>query len=459
MNLILKIARLLLIASLLAAAAPVRAQAAGAVYVVQPGDTFFGIARQFGLTLEVLQAANPTVNPDRIQIGQTLVIPGFEGLIGTLATHLLAPGESLDSLALRLGLRRETLIRLNRVVNPERLYVNQPIVIVDPADGGTPIATGRSSSDGSLLRLAAAHKLNPWALAALNRLPHPAALPPGAAVAIPGGEVPLNGLPAPLRSLSLGPFPLEQGRTLAVKIESDEGVTAAGQLGDWLLTFNADPADARQLAALVGVHRFAQPDLYPLTIVATDTAGAVAHFVQAVPVRQGRYGSEQLNVNPATLDPVVTQPEDERIQAAVRPNSPQRWWDGLFQLPSVGVIRSWFGTLRSYNGGPFNAYHTGVDFSGAEDRPITAPAPGVVVLAEALTVRGNATLIDHGWGVYSGFWHQSSILVAVGDRVETGQIVGYQGATGRVTGPHLHWELLVGGNRVDPLQWTEMAFP
>jgi murein DD-endopeptidase MepM/ murein hydrolase activator NlpD len=74
-------------------------------------------------------------------------------------------------------------------------------------------------------------------------------------------------------------------------------------------------------------------------------------------------------------------------------------------------------------------------------------------------VRGNATLIDHGWGVYSGYWHQSVIQVKGGDQVDTGQVIGFNGATGRVTGPHLHWELWVGGVQVDPLQWTEVPFP
>ena len=61
--------------------------------------------------------------------------------------------------------------------------------------------------------------------------------------------------------------------------------------------------------------------------------------------------------------------------------------------------------------------------------------------------------------MYSGYWHQSSMLVEVGQRVETGQILGYNGATGRVTGPHLHWELYVGGRQVNPLTWTELLFP
>jgi murein DD-endopeptidase MepM/ murein hydrolase activator NlpD len=88
-----------------------------------------------------------------------------------------------------------------------------------------------------------------------------------------------------------------------------------------------------------------------------------------------------------------------------------------------------------------------------------APAPGRVVLAEMLKVRGNTTIIDHGWGIFTAYLHQSEIQVSVGDRVETGQIIGLVGGTGRVTGPHLHWEVWVGGVPVDPIEWTERAFP
>jgi murein DD-endopeptidase MepM/ murein hydrolase activator NlpD len=76
-----------------------------------------------------------------------------------------------------------------------------------------------------------------------------------------------------------------------------------------------------------------------------------------------------------------------------------------------------------------------------------------------LTVRGNATIIDHGQGIFTGYWHQEEIDVKVGDRVEPGQLIGLIGATGRVTGPHLHWEIWVNGVQVDPIQWLENTYP
>ena len=137
----------------------------------------------------------------------------------------------------------------------------------------------------------------------------------------------------------------------------------------------------------------------------------------------------------------------------------QRYFDGLMGLPSPGAITSQFGTRREYNGGELKSFHSGTDFGGGPGSQIVAPAAGVVVLAETLPVRGNATIIDHGWGVTTGYWHQTEIYVAVGDVVAAGQVIGTVGSTGRSTGPHLHWEMWVGGVQVDPMQWARQSFP
>jgi murein DD-endopeptidase MepM/ murein hydrolase activator NlpD len=82
-----------------------------------------------------------------------------------------------------------------------------------------------------------------------------------------------------------------------------------------------------------------------------------------------------------------------------------------------------------------------------------------VVFAGPLTVRGNATVIDHGWGIYTAYDHQSEVFVNPGEYVEPGQLIGLGGATGRVTGPHLHLEVWVGGVKVDPIDWLQKSFP
>ena len=108
----------------------------------------------------------------------------------------------------------------------------------------------------------------------------------------------------------------------------------------------------------------------------------------------------------------------------------------------------------------FDRYHTGADLGGAPiGTPIYAPADGVVVDTGLLDARGYITIIDHGWGVYTGYWHQSAIFVRPGDTVTAGQQIGTIGNTGRSTAPHLHWEMRVHGVVVDPMQWVREEMP
>ncbi|MDO8752918.1 MAG: M23 family metallopeptidase, partial [Anaerolineales bacterium] len=143
-------------------------------------------------------------------------------------------------------------------------------------------------------------------------------------------------------------------------------------------------------------------------------------------------------------------------------------WQGEFNIPVAlpFCIKDWFGIRRTYLGQgtdiKLNGFHSGVDYGiCSESNPydIYAPAPGTVVFTALLTVRGNATIIDHGWGVYSGFWHQEESYVTVGQYMKTGELIGKIGDTGRVTGAHLHWELWVNGIQVDPLDWLIQTYP
>jgi murein DD-endopeptidase MepM/ murein hydrolase activator NlpD len=457
--------RFVVVVSLLAliSVAPTAAvRVAGPVYIIQPGDTLYDIALSFGLTVDALEAANPGVRPAALAIGNALTIPGYEGISGTLATHSLLAGESIDSLSLRRGLERSTLVRLNRLVNPHLVFIGGNMVVVEEADAGPALETGhmRAAEAGQgLLALAARQGYNSWALAAANRLVGPARLTPGSAALLPGGERPTTALVYPLLDLIVSPSAV-QGRTVAITAVADSAVSVNGRLGGAELNFQSDGTGPMRYVALQGINRLLPPNLYPLQITAAMADGTSVAFSQAVPVRGGNYlYDDPLRVDPTTLDPAVTGPEFELIRSLVAGVTPHRQWNGRFVLPSVGSLRSIYGSLRSYNGGPYDSFHTGVDFSGGEDRAITAPASGVVVYTGALDVRGNATLIDHGWGIYTGYWHQSVIHVQVGQRVETGQVIGFNGATGRVTGPHLHWELWVGGQQVDPMQWVEAALP
>jgi murein DD-endopeptidase MepM/ murein hydrolase activator NlpD len=123
-----------------------------------------------------------------------------------------------------------------------------------------------------------------------------------------------------------------------------------------------------------------------------------------------------------------------------------------------GAANSRFGTRSVFNG-EARAPHAGADFSAALGQPIKAPNAGLVVAARPLYYSGNTVILDHGLGLYSMLAHLSRIDVHEGDRVAAGDVVGLVGATGRVTGPHLHWALRVGGARVDPLSALALLGP
>ncbi|MBI3760416.1 MAG: peptidoglycan DD-metalloendopeptidase family protein [Chloroflexi bacterium] len=453
------------------------AQSSGPAYVIQPGDTLFAIAQRFGTTVDELEAANPGVNPNALIVGGRLIIPGFPNVSGTLQFHVVELGETLDSIARRFSIARDDLVRLNRIVNPKAIYLGQSLVY---AQGSTPPKTQGERlrllpEGGTLAAFAAAANMNPWALATLNSLASPALTLDGHPILIPDPAV-SNGLPWPLTSFSVNPPAGTQGRTLEIKIEASQPITLTGTFAQFgAATPSADVSpraclypfhtlhfatEADAAVALQGVCALAEPGTYEISLTATDQAGSGVDFSQLILVTAGSYAKEELRVAPETLDPAIVQPEVEAVRAVATGFTPTRTWDGVFKAPSQGDFRSYFGTRRSYNGGPFDSFHGGLDYSGPIGTPITAPAPGVVVLVEPnFKVYGGVTFIDHGWGVYTGYLHQSKIEVAVGDRVSTGQEIGQVGNTGRVTGPHLHWEVWVGGIQVDPLEWLERSFP
>lgn len=142
-----------------------------------------------------------------------------------------------------------------------------------------------------------------------------------------------------------------------------------------------------------------------------------------------------------------------RINAARRIASQSRGWSQPFLWPVTGRISTLFGSQRIYRNGEAGAYHSGVDVARPSGTAIVAPADGVVTLAaeRPFTIEGNLLMIDHGMGLNSAFLHLSRIDVAVGQAVRRGQPIGAIGATGRATGPHLHWGMKWRDARIDPL--------
>jgi murein DD-endopeptidase MepM/ murein hydrolase activator NlpD len=448
---------------------PVAAQSSGPVYIVQPGDSLSSIAVRFNVSMAELMESNGITDPNQLDAGQQLIIPGLEGIDGILDTEVINFGDSYRSLLRRSQVPDQLFRKLNRIVSPSEFYVGASMII--PAREGQQDLAKRLTpkANESLLELAVMQDTDVWTLAAINDLQGSWDALPGDTLYAPGdgSGVTSSGLPSAFISAEIRDLPLKQGGTGMIKVSTASGVTLGGILVDHQLHFFS-MEDGTQVA-LQGIHALLEPGVYPLRLDATLPDGSQQSFEQSVLVVSGNYPEDPiLYVDPATIDPAATEPELQQLLAVVAEISPQKLWTGDFFSPASlyaesTYFTSRYGSRRTYIGEgtdlKIQGFHTGLDFGGGVGLPITAPAAGRVVFAAPLMVRGNATIIDHGWGVFSGFWHQSKINVQVGEMVDQGQVIGEVGGTGRVTGAHLHWELWVNGVQVDPLDWLNQTYP
>jgi murein DD-endopeptidase MepM/ murein hydrolase activator NlpD len=215
--------------------------------------------------------------------------------------------------------------------------------------------------------------------------------------------------------------------------------------------------DGARWWAMIGVGAFSEPGVAPIAIAYNPADGSPQTTVESsIAIVDREFPVENIELDDSTsslLDPAIVNNEEALRATIFSGYTTQRLWDGFFQAPGAGAISSSYGIARSYNSGPVTSYHRGTDFIGAEGDPVYAAAAGRVVFAEALQVRGNAVIVDHGVGVFTTYNHLSAINVAEGEMVSAGQLIGQIGATGLVTGPHLHWEVVVRGVEVDGELW------
>ena len=173
-------------------------------------------------------------------------------------------------------------------------------------------------------------------------------------------------------------------------------------------------------------------------------------------VIDGGYPFETLQVEPSKVSPNPEQQkritkEYREAMAIYDRFTPQRYWSSPFALPMASPITSAFGTARLFNG-TLNSFHSGTDFKAKPGTRVLAVNDGIVVLAEERYYAGNSIIIDHGEGLYSCYYHLSRMDVKVGKKVVKGEELGLSGGTGRVTGPHLHFAVMLQGVQVDPMQ-------
>lgn len=205
--------------------------------------------------------------------------------------------------------------------------------------------------------------------------------------------------------------------------------------------------DGERWIAIVGIDLKTKPGQQQLVLANGGQIG--------FEVRSKRYEEQHITlrnksqVNPAPAQLARIQRELDAQLAAYAEFSPRQPSNLLLDRPVPGALSSAFGLRRFFNGEERNP-HSGLDFAAATGTPIKAPAAGKVILTGDYFFNGNTVFIDHGQGLISMFCHLSHIDVSLGDEVERGGLIGKVGATGRATGPHLHWNISLNGNRVDP---------
>lgn len=199
----------------------------------------------------------------------------------------------------------------------------------------------------------------------------------------------------------------------------------------------------------------------PLVVqIAPPGAAAVAYRIAVTPRDwpiERIEGVPPQTVNPPPAIAARIEREQAEVTAARARNDARADFAQAFVWPAQGRISGRFGNQRVYNGTP-RAAHSGMDIAAPAGTPVKAPAAGIVTFAKpGLYLTGGTVLLDHGHGVSSNFLHLSRLDVRVGDRIEQGQVIGAVGATGRATGPHLHWGMNWFDVRIDPLLLLEKA--
>ncbi len=205
---------------------------------------------------------------------------------------------------------------------------------------------------------------------------------------------------------------------------------------------------------LLGIDMDTKPEKYGIRFVATDGRGKGISQTTSIKVTKADFAVQKITLprsmvelDSKTLERVNL--ESKRLKELFQTFWNERTWKGAFIHPVEGELSGAFGTRRIINGQP-KSPHTGVDLRAEEGTPVRASNNGRVALVDDLFFSGRSVILDHGWGLYSMYFHLSEARVREGDRIPKGGELGRVGSTGRSTGAHLHWGIILNGARVDP---------
>jgi murein DD-endopeptidase MepM/ murein hydrolase activator NlpD len=257
-------------------------------------------------------------------------------------------------------------------------------------------------------------------------------------------------------SLSWAPEDPAQGDVLRFRVELPEEMQIIrGTLAGGALLFSPRRGLPGSWEALGGIDADKEPGRYEVALWISPRQGGRERAVRdQIRLRPRAFGKEEFKLPDSMVhlgkEAGKRVEREKKITDALWPRTtPERMWEGPFLVPVQGTPGSPFGLRRWINGEP-RSFHTGEDIQAPEGAPVLASNRGRVCLVGDFFFGGKSVFVDHGQGLYTMYFHLSEILVQSGGEVRKGQILGRVGATGRATGPHLHWGVRLGGARVDP---------
>jgi murein DD-endopeptidase MepM/ murein hydrolase activator NlpD len=253
---------------------------------------------------------------------------------------------------------------------------------------------------------------------------------------------------------------LEPGEVLKITLRAEAGIQQAHFRFSGEKNSLCKDEESGDLFAFLGLDLELSPGSYPLNVTAQFQDGTLSTLTREIDVVSKEFPVERLRVDPKYVTPPAEAQERIRLEAQLLRSiyagfSPDWLGEGSFVLPTEGRVNPNFGRRRVFNDLP-RSPHSGVDISSPQGTPVLASNSGRVVLTRGLYYAGNTVIIDHGLGVFSVYLHLSRMLVEEGSLVLKGAPIGEVGATGRVTGPHLHWSVRIRNSRVDPLSLLDL---
>lgn len=362
--------------------------------------------------------------------------------------YVPVPGASMECIAKQAGVSLNDVAVMNGVVNPAMLTQLDQVLL--PAKEQT-LTSVRLLQGETRLTTAIRHGVSWWGMLSDN--PVPAFT--DSFVSVPGA--PSACLPYPVLATAFDQsrqLKVKQGQVAMLGFDVTKGSLCEVAYLD--TTTPCFPGQGGWQYAFVAINALDDPGVYPLDVAFTSE-GVTSHLHYDLVVELAYYGFQYIDPPPELnqlMDAEFMQEELDFLAKWRTIRTGERQWalPLAYPLAVQTSISADYGAERSY-GGMVDGYHSGVDYRASRGTTIVAPADGTVLMSQFLGARGNAILIDHGWGLVTGYWHCHERLVSVGQQVQRGDAIATVGNTGLSTGPHLHWEVWMNGVSVDGKQW------